>query len=139
SIRNCTFTNVMDAVNSNSQPHGLLVENNIAPNQTSIRGYFCWVQGDDIVIAGNTAKNSTREHIIRVGGANKLELAYNNFANEDHTNTDSQDIAKAAFNIQKASYVYIVGNTVTNGGIGLGLLGGGAGMDQSNATLTYAV
>ncbi len=126
-------------MNSNSQPNGLLVQDNISPTLTSLRGYFVWVQGSDIVIDGNTALNSTREHIIRLGVSNTIELAYNNFANEDRTNVDPQDIAKAVFNIQKGSYAYIVGNTVKDGGIGLGPLGGGDGVNDPNATFTYAV
>jgi hypothetical protein len=138
-VRNCTFTNVCDAVNSASQPNGMFIEDNVVPTETSLRGYFAWVQGSDFVIVGNKVPNSTREHIIRIGGADRVEIASNDFTNENRQSVDPQDIEKATITAQKGSYVYITGNTIHTGGIGMGPLGQGDGVNDPGARMNYVV
>src|SRR5439155_198547 len=41
-IRGCEFLNLDDAVNANSDPRGLLVQDNTAPLPTGLRNYFIW-------------------------------------------------------------------------------------------------
>jgi len=139
-IRNCTFKNVSDGVNAMAGPKGLLVENDVAPDDTSVRGYFLWAQGSDIVVLGNTCPNSTREHDLRIGGADRVLAAFNTFANIDRTALgDSQDIAKGTFTLQKGSFWTIDHNTVNAGPIGVGPLGGADGVGDPSARAKWVV
>jgi PKD repeat protein len=139
-VRNCKFYNVSDAINANEQPHGMLVQDNEAPNATSVRGYFIWMQGQDIVVLGNKVANCTREHDIRIGGADRVLMEFNDFTNLDRRSQgDNNDIAKGCFTIQKGSYIYCARNKSTGGGIGVGPLGGPDGKDDPNARASYVV
>jgi hypothetical protein len=115
------------------------VQDNTAPNFNSIRSYFVWVQGQDVVIVGNKVANSTREHIIRVGGADRVLVAFNDFTNIDRSWTDRSDIAKGTMTLQKGSYIYATRNKVTAGGIGVGPLGGVDGKDDASARAKWVV
>ncbi len=139
-VRNNLFINVSDAVNAEAQPSGLLVLDNVAPAVTSIRAYFVWSQGSDVVVLGNVAPNSTREHILRVGGTDRLLVAHNAFANVDRTSQgDSADIAKGTYVLQKGSYFYVTDNTGSTGGLGVGPLGGGDGSRDASARAKWVV
>lgn len=138
-VRNNSFTNVTDAVNGELSPDGVLVQDNTAPGDTSVRGYFSWVQGDDWVFLGNRAGNSTREHIIRVGGAVRLNAQFNHFGNIDRRSTDAKDIAKGVFTVQIVDYAYIANNTMPSGPSGVGPLGGLDGRNSPDARARWVV
>ncbi|MDB5295492.1 MAG: hypothetical protein JWO31_1475 [Phycisphaerales bacterium] len=114
-VRDCTFLNVDDAINANQNPNGLIVQDNDAPSVTGIRGYLLWAQGTDVVVLGNTAANSTREHVLRAADMNRILIAYNNFTNLGRGSVDSQDGTKGTIEIQRGSYAYVYGNTVKDG------------------------
>src|SRR5581483_837735 len=91
---------------------------------------------------GNSAANSTREHIVRIGGATRLNISYNNFTNLNRQGQgDSQDIGKGSIVVQKGSYAYVAHNTVTGGPIGVGPLGGDTSMalNDKSAAWDWAV
>jgi PKD repeat protein len=139
-VRGCTFTNVADAVNGEQSPSGVLVQDNTAPTVTSVRAYFDWVQGADWVILGNTAPNSTREHIIRVGGADHVNAQFNQFSNQDRTaQGDSKDIAKGVFTLQVGTYINIENNNMWWGPVGVGPLGGVDGVKTPDAKTSWVV
>ncbi|HEX8912401.1 MAG TPA: PKD domain-containing protein, partial [Humisphaera sp.] len=136
-VRDCTFLNVTDGINSNAQPHGLIVMDNDAPSQTGIRGYFCWTEGTDVVLIGNSAANSTREHIVRIKDGNKVLLAYNDFTNLSRESVDKQDIRKGCIEMQRGSWAYIYGNTTRMGPIRVGPRG--QDTEPGTTTTRYAV
>ncbi len=107
-----TFLNLDYAINANVSPEGLLVQDNTAPSTTGLRGYFVWVQGNDVVILGNTVANSTQEHNIR-GYATRVLIAYNNLTN---IQTNPAGAAKTCIALQGGSYAYVVDNTINAGG-----------------------
>jgi len=123
-----TFLNVGYAVTANRAPTGLMVQDNIAPLITGIRGYFVWMQGQDVVILGNTVANVTREHVVRMHDMTRVLVAQNNFTNLDRQSVDPGDYAKGTVVVHNGSYVYVANNNVTGGPIGLGPLGGTDGM-----------
>jgi PKD repeat protein len=122
-IRDCTFLNVDSAINANGSPDGLLVENCKAPKKTGLRAYFCWVQGNDFVCLGNSAANSTREHIVRLSGVSRALIAANDFTNLDRRPADKYDYSKGTIEMHNGSYAWIAHNTVTDGTIRVGPLG----------------
>lgn len=136
-IRDCTFLNVTDGINSNGQPRGMIVMDNDAPLTTGIRGYLSWTEGSDIVIIGNSAANSTREHIVRIKDGHRLLIAYNNFANISRQSVDPQDIRKGTIEMQRGSWAYIYGNTTRMGPIRVGPRG--EATEPGNTTTKYAV
>lgn len=138
-IYDCQFVNVVDAINANTGPTGLLIQDNVATTDHSVRGYFVWLQGSDDVILGNTVPNSTREHIIRIGGADRVLIADNTFANEDNSAKDPLDISKAVFNDQVGNDIYITHNTITDGVTGVGPLGGADGVSTPNLRISNVV
>ncbi|HUB26805.1 MAG TPA: PKD domain-containing protein [Tepidisphaeraceae bacterium] len=136
-----TFLNIDYAVNLNSAPTGVLVEDCNAPqvtysgqilpagtddvtstDVTGLRDYLVWAQGQDIAIFGNTAANSTRQHIVRVGGASLLNIEDNNFTNLSRTAVDSNDIAKPTIDLQMGTYAFIAQNTLSDGPLCIGPL-----------------
>jgi hypothetical protein len=119
-VRDCTFLNVDDAVNANQNPNGLIVMDNDAPSVTGLRAYLLWAQGTDVVAVGNYAANSTREHIIRAADANRLLVAYNDFANPKRPGLDGADIDKGTIEMQRGSWAYIYGNTTRDGPVRVG-------------------
>jgi len=124
-VLNCTFINVNDAVNTDRVVNGFLIQDSTAPNITSVRGYFTWCTGSDFVIQGNNVANSTREHNVRLGGLQRLAIFGNNFTNVDGgINGDLKDFYKATVNLQSGSYLYVSGNSMTGGTVGVGPLGG---------------
>jgi PKD repeat protein len=122
-VRNCTFLNVDNAVNANGSPIGLLVEDCKAPLKTGLRAYFVWTQGSDFVCIGNTAANSTREHIVRLSGVDRALIVNNDFTNLDRRPEDKYDTSKGTIEMHNGSYAYIAHNTVAGGTIRVGPLG----------------
>lgn len=138
SITGCTFLNVGFAINANTNPNGLLVQDNDAPNVTGIRSYFLWAEGSNFVVLGNKVVNVTREHSIRVFGATRLNFHANDLTNLDRRSIDPRDDAKAALNIQKSSYAWASGNRLT-GPNQIGPLGGPTGINEKGARTLFVV
>jgi hypothetical protein len=137
-IRENTFLNVGYAMNLNLQPTQFLAQDNIAPSETGIRDYFCWVEGRDIVIVGNEVANSTREHIVRVWGAERVLIAENSLSNLDRrTLGDSRDTAKGSIVSQKGMYSYISNNEM-RGSAGVGPLGETDGLNEKWARFKHS-
>jgi PKD repeat protein len=107
-----TFLNVDYAVNANTSPTGLLVQDNAAPSEYGLRGYFVWIQGSDIVIIGNTVANSTQEDVLR-GEGTRILIEYNNLTNIQF---GADGTAKSAIAIQQGTYAYVAYNTINQGG-----------------------
>ena len=122
-VRGCTFLNVDNAVNANGSPIGLLVEDCKAPLKTGLRAYFVWTQGSDFVCIGNSAANSTREHIVRLSGVQRALIADNDFTNLDRRPADKYDTSKGCIEMHTGAYAYIAHNTIADGTIRVGPLG----------------
>jgi PKD repeat protein len=114
-VRDCTFKNLDDAINTNQDPTGVLVLDNDAPLATGLRAYFFWGQGSDAVILHNHVANSTREHNIRLSGTTRVLVAYNDLTNLDRQRVDPQDYSKGTVQVQKGSYAYVADNTLHDG------------------------
>jgi hypothetical protein len=132
-VRDCTFVNVGYAINANGLPTGVLVQDNVAPNATSLRGYFAWIQGSDQVYLGNSCKDSLNVHTMRIGGADRILIA-----NNDITNLKST-AERPSLSIHKGNYVYAVNNKLSEGDVSVGPLDSGAGLDDKGARIKYAV
>ena len=134
------FLNVDNAVVANMSPTGLLVQGNAAPLEGGVRGYFVWGQGEQITVLGNTAVNSTREHIVRASsGVRGVTVAGNDFSNLDRRDgADAGDHAKGTIVIQHGSHAYVSGNRVT-GPAGVGPLGDGDGLIVRDSRFDTAV
>jgi hypothetical protein len=120
-IRNDTFLNLETAIDGELQPHGIIVQDNTAPLLTGLRGYFCWVDGDNWSILGNTVANSTRQHVVRSNDVNTsgVLIAGNNFSKELRAD-DPAEIMKTTINFRGGQYIYVTGNTLNDGQIGFG-------------------
>jgi Ca2+-binding RTX toxin-like protein len=116
-IRGCEFRNLDDAINSNGQPRGLLVQDNTAPLATGLRNYFVWSEGSDHVYLGNSAANSTREHNVRASGTTRMLVAYNNFTNLDRSSVDGPDYSKGTVEVHKGSFAYVWRNELHDGAL----------------------
>ena len=132
-IRDCTFLNVDSAINANGSPMGLMVMDCNAPLKTGLRAYLCWTQGSDFVCLGNSAANSTREHIVRLSGVQRALIFGNHFTNLDRRPADKEDTSKGTIEMHNGAYAYIAGNEVADGTIRVGPLGL-HGEDASSAT-----
>jgi len=120
-VRDNTFLNLLDDVGMASQPNNVLVQNNQSPSPTDLYAYFAWIQGNDIVLLGNTVASSYNEAIVRVGGANDLLLADNNLTNLPRAGGNGN--SKNVLSIQAGSYAYIYGNILSTGPVSAGPLG----------------
>ncbi|MEL7237921.1 MAG: PKD domain-containing protein, partial [Planctomycetota bacterium] len=138
-VFNNTFRNMGDAVSGNAVPDGVLVLNNVAPDDNDIRRYFVWGEGENWTILGNEVTNSSREHIIRLGNAKRVNIGDNDLENKDRRpNGDPHDYAKGVIVIQKGSHAYVHGNTI-KGPWGVGPLGDGDGLSDKSARFKYAI
>ena len=134
-VRDCTFINVGSCINTNGMPDGVLVQDNTAPNANSVRAYFAWVQGADQVYLGNSSKDSLDQHNLRVGGADRVNIQYNNF-----TNLASTGGLRGTLTLHKGTYLYVANNTLNDGSLGLGPLDHGeAGMINADGRLEWTV
>lgn len=139
SVIGCTFLDVGYAVNADTAPTGLLVQDNDAPKETGLRDYFAWIDGRNIVLLGNEVANVTREHVVRVSGASRVLMYDNQFTNLDRRDQgDQSDIAKGAMAIQKSEYVYAASN-VLRGPTGFGPLGQNDGLSDAGARTRFGV
>lgn len=123
-VRDCTFLNIDTAVNGNRSPVGLMVQNNSAPLMSGLRGYLVWGQGSDHVYLGNTAVNSTREHIFRMNGVSRLNISFNDVRNANRQSVDGGDYSKGSIEVHKGSWAYVARNKVTDGPLRVGPRGG---------------
>jgi hypothetical protein len=122
SIRNCTIHNMGYMVTTVGKPKGTLVQDNSSPDITGLSGYMVWMESSDIVILGNKAANSTREHIVRSSSneTTRVLVAYNDFTNLDRTDVDGGDQSKTTVNIRSGNHIYIAENKLTSGVVGFG-------------------
>jgi hypothetical protein len=127
------------AFNGNMQPQGVLIQDNNAPSVTGIKAYFVWAEGSDYTILGNKVVNSTREHILRVGNADRVTAEYNDFTNMNRVSVDKYDTAKGDMTLHKGNYMYIANNTLTSGPLSFGPLGGSTGTGDKGARLNWVV
>jgi hypothetical protein len=121
-FRDNTFYNVLDDFNMNGEPTNVLVQNNTSPTTNDLSAYFTWIQGNNIVILGNTVANSDGEAILRVGGANNVLIADNDFTRLAVAGTGG----KNCLSIQEGNYCYVYGNTLSVGPLSVGPLGIGS-------------
>ncbi len=138
-IVDTTFDDVGDAILGSGQPEGVLILDNDVPGTRDLRRYFSWIEGSDWTILGNSVPNSTREHIIRIGGGERVNIGDNDFGNIDRRNQgDPYDYAKGVVNVQKGSHAYVWGNRL-NGSNGVGPLGDADGLDQTWARFRHSI
>jgi len=124
-VRGVEFLNIGNAVNSNAQPTGVLVQESTAPSDVGLRSYFVWVEGNDHVLLGNRVANSTREATFRVSrNAQRLLVHDNVFTNRSRVSAgDSLDTAKNTVSVQWGAHAYLSDNTFNNGPVRIGPLG----------------
>jgi hypothetical protein len=123
----CTFLRMGNAFNGDQDPAGVLFQDCTALMPTGIRGYLAWVEGSDWCFYGVNALNSTREHIIRVGGGTRIAVVGCDLENLDRRPADPGDIAKSTLNFQVGSWGWADNNKL-RGPIGIGPLGGTDGL-----------
>jgi len=98
-------------LNANGNISGTLLQENKEEIVTGMQAYFAWLQGDNHVLLGNKVVNSTREHVVRMTGVEKVLVFDNDLANIDRRDQgDSNDIMKSNINIQRSTYVTVSGN-----------------------------
>jgi PKD repeat protein len=132
-IVNNAFYNVGYAVNGNQKPKGLLVQGNTAPSMTGLKGYFAWVQGADHVYVGNYVANAYA-HVLRVVGADRVNISYNDFANPSEDKT-----VRTTLVIHKGSYAYVSHNKLSDGNVAIGPLGESQGLSDKGGRWTWGV
>jgi len=135
-IRDCTFLNLDNAVDCDRNPAGTLVQDCSAPLTMGIRGYFIWGQGSDQVYIGNTAANSTREHIVRTVGTDRQLIAYNNFTNLNRGSVDVNDSNKGVVDVHRGTYAYVAQNSIRDGELRAGPRGGASDIPGSTTSWT---
>jgi len=122
-------------VQTNGIPTGVLVQDCDAPSTFALRSYLVWGEGSHFVLLGNKVVNSANEHAIRAYGMEYMLIAYGDYANPA---IYDWEINKNALNIQKADYVTIYANKLSNGNQ-LGPLGGADGVDKPDSRLRNVV
>ena len=141
-IRRVTILNVNDLVNGNGNPDGVLIQDCDEPSEVGLRSYLGWVQGSNWTFLGNRVANSTREHCIRVGGADRMNIQFNELYNLDRrkatTQPDAGDFGKAALNIQRGTVLYVA-NNILKGPSGVGPLGKADGLPTKEARFVGAI
>jgi len=136
------FLNVGMGVNANKKPEGVLVQDSASPNITGMSGYFAWVEGSDHVYLGNYIANSTRQHGIRTGGADRVLVAYNDITNLDRRDEgDQYDVNIQTLTLHVDNYSYVYNNSFSAGRVEVGPLGGGDGLskDWQNQRVNWTV
>jgi PKD repeat protein len=115
-IVNCQFLNVGYAINGSVVPDGVLVQDNVAPNRTTVRGSAVWFSGSDWVVIGNNFNGSAQENLLR-GTADRI-LIYDNTLRNGWT--DTVGLNKGCLVLNSGSYAYVSDNTATTGAFGVG-------------------
>jgi hypothetical protein len=120
-VRDDTFLNVENAVDGSMQPSGVIVQDSSAPLLTGLRGYFCWVDGNNWTIVGNNVANTTRQHVIRSNDPNTTAvLIADNDLSKVLRPDDPAEVMKTTINFRGGTYVYITNNTLNYGDVGFG-------------------
>jgi hypothetical protein len=111
-IRNCSFRNVTDAVNTELKPTGVLVQDNHFSNE--IRGYCYWGNGTDHVVVGNVMLHSHQEHEIRCSepGITRLLIAYNDLSRPSNL--------KGGIELREAHWFWVADNHIDGGTMRVG-------------------
>ena len=135
---NNTVQDVTNVVLLNARPSGTLVQGNQSLKATGLRAYFVWGEGQGITILGNTAVNSTREHIVRLAGVKGATVSGNDFRNMDRRDSDRYDFDKNVITMQKGSFGYVTDNLI-HGPNMLGPLGAGDGIGMKEARWEWAI
>ena len=135
---NNTVGDVTNVVLLNAAPKGTLVQGNQALKATGLRAYFVWGEGQNITVLGNTAVNSTREHILRFAGVRGVTVAGNDFRNMDRRGSDLQDYDKNVITMQRGSFGYVTDNKI-HGPSELGPLGDGDGLGMKETRWDWAI
>ena len=133
-VRDNTFLNVGYAVNTNGFPEGVLVQDNTAPNLKGLRTYFAWVQGSDHVYVGNKVLDSYQSHVLRIGGADRVLIANNDFRNDPKTHG-----LRGTLTLHVGSYFYVTGNRLKESFVMVGPLDAGAGLDAKGDRTKWVV
>jgi hypothetical protein len=129
----CTILNIGYGMNTNLKPTGVLMQECDSPDVHGLRSYLIYAQGQDFVIVGNHVANSTREHCLRVDGADRVLIAYNDLTNQDRRpQGDSLDTDKQTITVHHGSYAYVYGNTTHGGRVEIGPLGEADGLKPTN-------
>jgi hypothetical protein len=120
-VRDDMFLNVETAVSGSMQPSGVIVQDNSAPLLTGLRGYFCWVDGNNWTIVGNNVANTTRQHVIRSNDPNTTAvlIADNNLSKVLRAD-DPAEVQKTTINFRGGTYIYITNNTLNYGTVAFG-------------------
>jgi hypothetical protein len=131
-VRDCTFRHVTDVSNCEVQPSGFVMMDCDAPDHQGLVAYACWMDGTNIVLVGNNFVNSEMEHIFRGGmnGFKYVTIYGNKLENLDRRPEHGYkgdypveyDFAKACVAAQKGSYIWIEGNEMASGPVGIGPL-----------------
>jgi hypothetical protein len=118
----------------------VLLQECSAPLLTGLRKYFCWTEGSHISIIGNSAANSTREHIVRVNLCSKLLVMDNDFTNVSRREEgDYWDYSgKTALNVQSGEFAYLADNKL-HGPMQMGPLGKADGLKYPWRRFKYAI
>lgn len=137
-LRGCTFDGFDTVLNGDRHPTGVLLEDCAVETETGLAGYFLWGDGSDLVLLNNRVANSTAEHSVRIGGADRLLVYGNTLTNLDRSDIDKNDYDKAALNVQRGRYAWCEDNTIT-GPLNVGPLGGTDGRSHPEDRFRYAV
>jgi hypothetical protein len=139
-VRRMELLNLQFGANLNQRPEGFLFQDNEAPLVTGLRKYMVWSEGENIVIIGNKAANSTREHIVRVNYTHKILVMDNDFANISRRTSgeDQYDIRKTALNVQSGSFAYLADNKLDSQ-LSIGPLGKADGLRHPEFRFHYAI
>jgi hypothetical protein len=114
-VRDNTFLNVDDAVDGEMKPSGIIVQNNTAPLLKGLREYFCWVDGTNWSIIGNSVTNTTRAHCIRVNSAVAADiLIVDNNLTKQYPADDAGEEYKTTIDVRIGSDVYIANNILND-------------------------
>ena len=91
-----TAGNAATTTATNIVNKGLLIQGNNAPSTTGLHAYFAYLMGiEDVVIAGNSIANVTREHVVRFIKYNRVTI-YNNVLHNIERKEDPDDIANCS-------------------------------------------
>jgi hypothetical protein len=111
-IRNCSFRNLTDGINTALRPVGVLVQDNHFSKE--IRGYCFYANGSDHVVVGNVMLHSHQEHLIRATepGVTRILIAYNDLSRPNKI--------KGCIELRMASWFCVAGNYIHNGTLRVG-------------------
>jgi Ca2+-binding RTX toxin-like protein len=133
-LRNCLFFDLGYAISTAPRPQALLVLDNAAPDPESVRSYFAWVEGSDHVYLGNHAAN-VRGHILRIGGANRVNITGNDFTNL--VEGGDGGTIRGTLTLHTGEYLYVARNKLNQSKVTLGPLTTDKTADQRYKTVVF--